>query len=119
MGLNATTPNGNTGHLVSFHDRVTHLVGEGKAADVAYSKAFDTVSVSHSILLEKLQLTAGKGAPKEAFPVGPFDMSVQVDMRREVLGTVGTLPLGEIGMVFAHVRSFVVSVGIPVWDAEF
>ena len=62
MGLNATTPNGNTGHLVSFHDRVTHLVGKGKAADVAYSKAFDTVSVSHSILLEKLQLTAGKGA---------------------------------------------------------
>ena len=43
-------------------DRVTLLVDEGKAVDVIYvdfCKAFD--SVSHSILLEKLQAMAGTG----------------------------------------------------------
>ncbi|KAK4831861.1 LOW QUALITY PROTEIN: hypothetical protein QYF61_019689 [Mycteria americana] len=41
-------------NLISFYDKVTYLVDEGKAVDVVYlefSKAFDTIS--RSILLEK------------------------------------------------------------------
>jgi len=42
-------------NLISFYDKVTHLVDEGKAVDINYldlSKDFDTVS--HSIVLEQL-----------------------------------------------------------------
>ena len=42
-------------NLISFYDRVTHLVDEGKAIDLVYldfNKAFEVVSTS--ILLEKL-----------------------------------------------------------------
>ena len=37
-------------NLISFYDKVTHLVDEGKAVDV--NKAFDIVP--HNILVEKL-----------------------------------------------------------------
>ena len=42
-------------NMISFYDKVTHLVGKGKAVNVVYldfSKVFDTVP--HHILVEKL-----------------------------------------------------------------
>ena len=42
-------------NLISFYDKVTHLVDEGKAVSVVYvdcSKAFDTVP--HNTLMEKV-----------------------------------------------------------------
>ncbi|KAK4806818.1 hypothetical protein QYF61_005614 [Mycteria americana] len=55
-------------NLISFYDKVTRLVDEGKAVNVVYldfSKAFDTVS--HSILLEKL---AANGLDGHTLPWG-------------------------------------------------
>ncbi|KAK4810744.1 hypothetical protein QYF61_007718 [Mycteria americana] len=53
-------------NLISFYDRVTRLVDEGKAVDVVdFSKAFDTIS--HSILLEKL---AAHGLDRRMFRWG-------------------------------------------------
>ena len=53
-------------NLISFYDRVTRLVDEGRAVDVVYlvfSKAFDTVS--HNILLGKL---AARGLDRYPVP---------------------------------------------------
>ena len=55
-------------NLISFYDKVTHLVDEGKAVDVVYldfSKAFD--AVSHGILLQKL---AARGLDRYALGWG-------------------------------------------------
>ena len=49
-------------NLISFYDKITHPVDEGKAVDVVYldfSKAFDTIS--HSISWRHWQLMARMG----------------------------------------------------------
>ncbi|PKU45187.1 rna-directed dna polymerase from mobile element jockey-like [Limosa lapponica baueri] len=49
-------------NLISFYDKVTHLLDEGKAVDIVcldFSKAFDTVS--HNILMEKLAVQGWTG----------------------------------------------------------
>ena len=58
-------------NLISFYDKVTHLVDEGKTVSVAYldfSKSFDTVF--HNILMEKLAAHGLDGCTLAGWP-GP------------------------------------------------